>query len=236
MFRRKREMLHHCSRYVVALMVLSNTLYTREMPVCALIAMFIAGSVPTDELKDLHKLISGKDSATGSQLREENNKVCSIFLFVHLAMNYMCQMLLPVMVVAFAMANTRQNFNDVHIVSQTIFFLSSAFVLWYGIWRLRCITIAYSNAKSRMKARRMISRMEGSSAVSGISNIDLFTSSTGAQQCSALTGTFNRRMSTVANTAIRMEQSVLTTQTSNPLQTVKIGKAEDNIFEPSFTF
>ena len=59
-FRRKREMLHHCSRYVVALTVLGNTLVMQEMPVCALIAMLIAGSVFTDELKELHKSISGK--------------------------------------------------------------------------------------------------------------------------------------------------------------------------------
>ena len=234
-FHRKREMLHHCSRYVVALTVLGNTLVMQEMPVCALIAMLIAGSVFTDELKELHKLISGKDSLTGSQLTEDNNKICSIFLFAHLAMNYMCQMLLPVMVVAFAMANTRQSFNDVHTVSQTIFFLSSAFVLWYGVWRLRCITIAYSNAKSRLNARRLINGMEAGTAVTGISNIDMFTSSSsGATPCSALTGSYNRRVS--VNTAIRMEPSSLTTQTTNPLQTIKIVKTEDNVFEPSFTF
>lgn len=219
-FRRKREMLHHCSRYIVAVTVLSNTLYTEQMPVCALIAMLIVGSVPTDELKELHKLLSRKNSATASQLKEDN-KVCSIFLFVHLAMNYMCQMLLPVMVVAFAMANTRQNFNKVDTVSQTIFFMSSAFVLWYGIWRLRCITIAYSNAKSRMNARRMVKRMEAGSA----------------PQCSTLTSTYTRRTS-AAYTTIHMEpsSSSFTTPTTNPLQTVKIVKTEDNVFEPLFTF
>ena len=77
--------------------------------------------------------------------------------------------------------------------------------------------------------------MEAGTAVTGISNIDMFTSSSsGATPCSALTGSYNRRMS--VNTAIRMEPSSLTTQTTNPLQTIKIVKTEDNVFEPSFTF
>ena len=212
-FRKKRSLFHHCCRYLVAMTVLCNTLYTDQMPVCALIVMLIVGSVSTDEVKELHKLL--RDDAAESR----GSNLYSMFLFVHLLLNYLCQMLLPVMVVALAMANTRQSFQDMYTVSQTIFFLSSAFLLWYSIWRLRRITIAYSNEKSRINARKMVCRMEGRSAVSGIANMDMFSSASGTPGRSS-------------STAIPMESS----SSANPFENVNVFKTKDNVYEPSFTF
>lgn len=198
-FRKIINLAHHFCRYTVALTILITSLYTNEIPLCVVIAMVTVGSVFSDELKELYNL---KDI-------ESRGETYSIFLLFHLIVNYFCQLLFPIMIIAFAMGNTKQNFFIIHPLSQTIFFLASAFMLWYSIWRLRRITVAYSNEKSILSARRFIDQVGTKTKCDGFTNINIMETDT---------------------LPIQPIKSI------KPVETIKVIKAKDDLLEPSFTF
>ena len=204
-YRNKTAMLHHLCRYIVGLTVLLTSLYTDEIPLCSAIAMVTVGSVFTDEIKEVLKL------------NETRGKHFSIFLLAQLTMNYFCQLLLPIMIIVFAMWNTKQNFFTTHTVSMVVFFLASAFMLGYSIWRLRKLTMAYSNEKLRINTRKIVEQYgtETNNTTSGFTNISLVTDSQG------------RRSSTIPIPPVAESQK---------LETIKVIKKAEDSFEPSFTF
>ncbi|XP_066930525.1 uncharacterized protein [Clytia hemisphaerica] len=204
-YRNKTAMLHHLCRYIIGLTVLLTSLYTNEIPLCSAIAMVTVGSVFTDEIKEVLKL------------NETRGKYFSIFLLAHLIMNYFCQLLLPIMIVVFAMWNTKQNFFTTHTVSMVIFFIASAFMLAYSIWRLRKLTMAYSNEKLRINTRKIVEQYgtDTINTASGFTNLSLVTDSQG------------RRTSTIP---------IPSTAESQKLETIKVIKKGEDDFVPSFTF
>ena len=207
-YRKIGNLTHHVCRYLVALTALMTSIYLEEIPICAVIAMVTVGCVFVDELKVIHQ-----SDGPGS-----NSNTYYLFLLFHLAMNYLCQLLLPVLILVFAVATSKQNLFAIQKPSQAVFWVAALFMVGYTLWRLRHITLQYLNEKTRADTRKLVQVETGEF---GFTNICSLNETTCCGVGGNTTGTIPFRKSSKPSTT---------------LETFKMMNTGDESIEPTFTF
>lgn len=208
-YRKKRNLAHHACRYLVALSTLGTSLYLGEISICAVVAMVTVGCIFADELKVIKRAERGGV--------ESRSNPYYTFLLFHLAMNYLCQLLFPLLILAFAVAYTKQDFFAIQKSSQAMFFIASTFMVCYSLWRLRHITLQYLNEKTRADTRKLVQVETGEF---GFTNICSLNETTCCGNGNPL-GTMPFRKASKPSTS---------------LETFKMMSTGDENIEPKFTF
>lgn len=135
----RKGKIHCVCRHIVAVCTLLTSLCFDENALSGVLALIMMGSVFVDELKLILQTYD-----------KNQNTFWNIFSILHLAVNFLCQLFLPVIIITVAVAHSKQRFFDTHPLTQTMFFLSITFFFWHNVWWLRKITYSYMTERAKL--------------------------------------------------------------------------------------